>query len=55
MELKGINIEKTKSANIADDNFVLVRLSLQPAKAENKIIILTLSEANNTVFKKLRM
>ena len=54
MELNGINIENTNKAKIAEDNFVLVRQSLQPASAENIIIIETLKKVSKTVLKKLR-
>jgi hypothetical protein len=53
IELKGISIEKIKSASIKEDSFVLVLQSFQPASAEKTIMTETLSEDKNMVLNKL--
>jgi hypothetical protein len=53
MELKGISIENTNNPKIAEDSFVFVLHKRQPARADNKIINITLTEDKNTVLMKL--
>jgi hypothetical protein len=53
MELKGISMENINNANIICDSFVFVLHNLQPAMAENNIIIPTPREVSNRVLRKL--